>query len=166
MPPTPALNISAHLCTLHAHTHRLGHCYSRGGLAIEITRVFPGGPINNGPMDDYLIFYLFFLPRLALVTMVTLPARGERHASAQPTVPDVMSLRLIMTDRHQGDWTNYHFLLLYQPLSVARSYFIHKNRGLWQFWTAVFLFFICSFLHGPLMASGPRCSCTSCTADT
>ena len=51
--------------------------------------------------------------------------------------------------------------LPYQP---TPSYFIHKNRGLWQFWTAVCFFF--SFLHGPLTAYGPRCSCTGCTADT
>ena len=54
--------------------------------------MFPGGPINNLPMDGRLCFFLFnlillfFLLRLALVTMTTLPAQGMTHASAQPTM--------------------------------------------------------------------------------
>ena len=42
-----------------------------------------------------------------------------------------------MTDRHQG-----HSALPYQP---APSYFIHKNRGLWQFWTGVLFWFFGGF---------------------
>ena len=59
---------------------------------IRGTGIFPSGPINNGPMDGRFLFYfylfscLFFLLHLALVTMITLPAWGERHASARPTV--------------------------------------------------------------------------------
>ena len=39
--------------------------------------------------------------------------------------------QLIMTDRHQGDWTNYHFLLLYQPVSVTlptRPQLFHSQK--------------------------------------
>ena len=69
------------------------HFAARGGLAIGSTGTFPGGPVTNGPMDgcffiSFLFIYSFdfFLPCLALVTIVTLPARGERHASSRPTV--------------------------------------------------------------------------------
>ena len=60
--PHPAPNTSKHTWT---HTH--SHCYYRGGLAIGSTRIFPGGPINNEPMDTFRLtlwhsgcFFLFF----------------------------------------------------------------------------------------------------------
>ena len=58
----------------------------RVGLAIGNTGTFPSGPVTNGPMDGRFLFDFFAMPHLALVTTVTLPARGERHASARPTV--------------------------------------------------------------------------------
>ena len=87
------------------------------------------------------------------------PGRETHHSAQLQTQQRGDETRLIMTDRHQG-----HSALPYRP---APSYFIHKNRGLWQFWTAVFfLFLFFFFLHWPLTASRPRCSCTGCTADT
>ena len=38
------------------------------------------------------------------------------------------------------------------PYRPALTYFIHKNRGLWQFWTAV-SFWVFFFLHGPSAAA-------------
>ena len=60
-----------------------------------------------------------------------------------------------MTDRHQGDWTNYHFLLLYQPVSVTlptRPQLFHSQKqGPVAILDSCFFF---PFLHGPLTVSG------------
>ena len=55
------LNKSARtLAHTHSQTHRLRHMHShRVGLAIGSTRIFLGGPINNGQMDSRLFIYLF-----------------------------------------------------------------------------------------------------------
>ena len=55
---------------------------------------------------------------------------GSAHSAQLQTQQRGDETRLIMTDRHQG-----HSALPYRP---APNSFIHKNRGLWQFWTAVF----------------------------
>ena len=108
-------------------------------------------------------------PGYALVIhgMITLPARGERHASARPTVLCCRHGREATISR-PGYWTNYNFLLLYQPLSVTlptRPQLFHSQK-----WACsdsgqrFFVLFFCFFLHGPLTA--PFCSCTGCTANT
>ena len=143
------------------------NCYCRGGLAIGSTGIFPGGPINSGPMDSCFI-YLFAAPTRFSVDAVKIgnkknrasasvwggqqqgqlvcsvietnkqydnspgPGRETCISSAHSTQHRGDETRLIMTDRHQG-----HSALPYQP---TPNYFIHKNRGLWQFWTAVFFF--------------------------
>ena len=106
--------------------------------------------------------------------MITLPVRGERQASARPTVLSCRHRREVT--RRDSSWLTgikvigqiINFLLLYQPISVTLPTrpqpFHSQKQGLWKFWTAVFFSFF--FLHGPLTASGPRCSCTGCTADT
>ena len=43
-------------------------------------------PVGWSLMGRWIFDFFFFSPCLALVTIVTLPARGERHASARPTV--------------------------------------------------------------------------------
>ena len=87
---------------------------------------------------------------------------GSAHSAQLQTQQRGDETWLIMTNRHQGYST--------VPYWPAPSYFIHKNRGLWQLWTAVFcwvfFFRFFFFLHGPLRASGPQCSCIGCTADT
>ena len=54
---------------LDTRTATWENCYCRGGLAIRSTGIFPGGPINNGPMDGrfhsfiHSFIYLFAAPR-------------------------------------------------------------------------------------------------------
>ena len=57
------------------------------------------------------------------------PGRETHHSAQLQTQRRGDKMPLIMTDSHQG-----HSALPYRP---APSYFIHKNRALWQFWTAV-----------------------------
>ena len=96
---------------------------------------------------------------LVFYGMITLPARGERHASAQPTV---------LSCRHSREVTRRDSLWLtgIKSLSVTLltcpKYLIHKNRPCGNSGQLFFSF----FLHGPLTPSRYRCSYTGSTADT
>ena len=112
----------------HTGTATRENCYCRGGLAIGSTRIFSSGPINNGP---FLILFLLIYVFIYFLCPARETCIGSAHSAQLQTQQRGDETRLIVTDRHQGDWTNDHFLLLYQPLSVTlptRPQLYHSQR--------------------------------------
>ena len=81
----------------HAHTHAHIHAWThaqpleRTAIAVVdwpsgVPGFFEVGLSTISRWTPFVILYFSFLPRFALVTMITLLAQGKRHASALPAV--------------------------------------------------------------------------------
>ena len=81
------------MCTaqLHTHTHLDTHtatrenCYCRVDWPSGVPGFFPVGRSITGRWTA-VFYFIYVFCCLALVTMITLPPGGERHASAWPPV--------------------------------------------------------------------------------
>ena len=154
-PGNRTVNIKVHWT--HPHTHTLGHtctatrenCYCRGGLATGSTRVFFLFSDVYYFIFIYSVISLFLFPAVpTLGNNDNSPSPGERHAfstvlscrhSREVTIPVACLskeyLAQLPYERQQRPRSPTHTL----PYRPAPSYFIHKNGGLWQFWTAVWV---------------------------
>ena len=97
-------------------------------------------------------------------TVCDSPGPGrERHASARHTVLSCRHSREVT--RRDSPWlTGIKATQLY--LTDPPPAISFTKTGTSDILDSCFFFLFFLFLHGPLMASGPLCSCSSCTTDT